>query len=46
MNALVKILGNKLFALTILIGVGVWLLVILAFTGGLGANPIEKRLRR
>ena len=46
MNALVKILGNKLFALTTLIGVGVWLLVIPAFTGGLGANPIEKLLHQ
>ena len=46
MNALVKFLGNKLFALTILIGLGVWLLVIPAFTGGLGANPIEKLLHQ
>ncbi len=46
MNALVKILGNKLFALTTLIGVGVWLFVIPAFTGGLGANPIEKLLHQ
>ena len=46
MNALVKILGNKLFALAMLIGVGVWLLVIPAFTGGLGANPIEKLLHQ
>jgi sulfoxide reductase heme-binding subunit YedZ len=46
MNALVKILGNKLFALTMLIGLGVWLLVIPAFTSGLGANPIEKLLHQ
>jgi len=46
MNALVNILGNKLFALIMLIGVGVWLLVIPAFTGGLGANPIEKLLHQ
>jgi len=46
MNALVNILGNKLFALTMLIGVGVWLLIIPAFTGGLGANPIEKLLHQ
>jgi len=46
MNALVKILGNKLFALIMLISVGVWLLVIPAFTGGLGANPIEKLLHQ
>ncbi len=46
MNALVNILGNKLFALIMLISVGVWLLVIPAFTGGLGANPIEKLLHQ
>ncbi len=46
MNALIKILGNKLFALAALIGVGIWLLVIPAFTGGLGANPLEKLLHQ
>src|SRR6266480_5142678 len=46
MNALVKILGNKLFALAMLISVGVWLLVIPAFTAGLGATPIEKLLHQ
>src|SRR6266550_9612948 len=46
MNALVKILGNKLFALIMLIGVGVWLLVIPAFTDALGANPAEKLLHQ
>jgi sulfoxide reductase heme-binding subunit YedZ len=46
MNTLVKILRNKLFALTVLTGVGSWLLVIPAFTGGLGANPVEKLLHQ
>src|SRR6478672_6253775 len=44
MNSLVKILAHKLFALTVLIGVGIWLLVIPAFTGRLGANPLETLL--
>ncbi len=46
MNFLIKILANKLFALLLLIGVGVWLLVIPAFTGSLGANPLEKLLHQ
>lgn len=46
MNALIKILGHKLFALTVLIGIGLWLLVVPAFTGGLGANPLEKLLHQ
>jgi len=44
MNSLVKILAHKLFALTVLVGVGIWLLVIPAFTGRLGANPLETLL--
>lgn len=39
-------MANKLFALTVLIGVGIGLLVIPAFTGGLGANPLEKLLHQ
>ncbi len=46
MNVLARILGNKLFALAVLIGVGVLLLVVPAFTGGLGANPLEKLLHQ
>lgn len=46
MNVLAKVLTHKLFALTILIGVGVWLLVIPAFTDALGANPLEKLLHQ
>jgi sulfoxide reductase heme-binding subunit YedZ len=46
MNFVIKILGDKLFALAVLVGVGVWLLVIPALTGGLGANPLEKLLHQ
>jgi len=46
MNMVAKILGNKLFALTALVGVGVSLLVVPAFSGGLGANPLEKLLHQ
>src|SRR6266480_6401950 len=44
MSSLVKILAHKLFALTVLVGVGMWLLVIPALTGRLGANPLETLL--
>src|SRR4051812_130770 len=43
-NALAKIAGNRLFALLSLVGFGIWLLIIPAFTGGLGANPLESLL--
>src|SRR5215471_13314519 len=46
MNFLIKVLANKLFALAVLVGVGIWLLVVPAFTGGLGANPLEKLLHQ
>ena len=46
MNFVIKILANKLFALVVLVGVGLWLLVIPALTGGLGANPLEKLLHQ
>jgi len=46
MNCFVKVLANKLFALAILVGVGIWLLVIPALIGGLGANPAEKLLHQ
>jgi methionine sulfoxide reductase heme-binding subunit len=46
MNLLVRIVAHKLFALSVLVGVGVWLLVIPALTGGLGANPVEKLLHQ
>src|SRR5436309_14692197 len=44
MNRLARILGNRLFALSTLIGIGIWLLVVPALTGVLGANPVEKLL--
>jgi methionine sulfoxide reductase heme-binding subunit len=44
MNVVTRILGNKIVALVILIGVGVDLLVVPAFTDQLGANPIERLL--
>src|SRR5260370_31056970 len=44
MNVLLKILAHKLFALTVLISVGMWFLLIPAFTGRLGANPLETLL--
>ena len=46
MNLFINILGKKFFALAVLIGVGIWLLVIPALTGGLGANPAEKLLHQ
>jgi methionine sulfoxide reductase heme-binding subunit len=44
MNVLVKILAHKLFALTMLVGVGIRFLVIPVFIGRLGANPLEALL--
>ena len=46
MGVLVNILANKIFALSVIIGVGFWLLIIPAFTGALGANPAEKLLHQ
>lgn len=46
MNVLNRLLAHKLTALAALVGVGVWLLVVPAFTGGLGANPLEKLLHQ
>jgi methionine sulfoxide reductase heme-binding subunit len=42
----IRILAHKAFALAVLIGVGIWLLIIPAFTGSLGANPVEKLLHQ
>jgi sulfoxide reductase heme-binding subunit YedZ len=39
-----RIIGHKAFALAVIVGVGIWFLVIPAFTGGLGANPLERLL--
>jgi sulfoxide reductase heme-binding subunit YedZ len=46
MNALEKVVRTKLFALSMVIGIGIWLLVVPALTGGLGANPLEKLLHQ
>ena len=46
MNSFVKVLAHKLFSLTVLIGIGAWFLVLPAFTGHLGANPLEKLLHQ
>lgn len=46
MNILARIVGNKLAALSSIIGVGVCVLVIPAFAGTLGANPLEALLHR
>src|ERR1700757_3957834 len=46
MNTVLKTLGKKFFALTIVVGVGIWLLLVPAFTGALGANPVEKLLHQ
>jgi methionine sulfoxide reductase heme-binding subunit len=45
-NLILKILGKKSFALAIVVGAGIWLLVIPAVTGDLGANPVEKLLHQ
>lgn len=46
MNTLARIIGNKFAALSLIIAVGVWVLVIPAFAGTLGANPLEALLHR
>lgn len=38
------ILGNKIAVLSLLVGVGLWLLIVPAFTNQLGANPVERLL--
>src|SRR5262245_41366093 len=45
-HLLVNILANKVFVLFIIVAVGIWLLVLPAFNGGLGANPVEKLLHQ
>jgi sulfoxide reductase heme-binding subunit YedZ len=42
----VKILASKVFAFAVIIGVGIWFLVIPAVSGDLGANPPERLLHR
>jgi methionine sulfoxide reductase heme-binding subunit len=45
-NLIVRILGNKIFALAVVVVPGIWLLAIPALTGGLGANPVETVLHQ
>jgi methionine sulfoxide reductase heme-binding subunit len=45
-NTLSRVIGHKLSALSVIIGVGVWLLAVPVFTGELGANPLEKILHQ
>jgi methionine sulfoxide reductase heme-binding subunit len=44
LNVIARILSKKLFALAVLVGVGVWFLVVPALTDQLGANPIDRLL--
>jgi methionine sulfoxide reductase heme-binding subunit len=44
LNLIARILSKKLFALAVLVGVGVWFLVVPALTDQLGANPIDRLL--
>lgn len=46
MNLLVRVVAHKLFALSVIVAVGLWFLVVPAFTGNLGANPLEKLLHQ
>jgi len=46
MTTLSKVIGHKLFALFVIIGVGLWLLILPAISGELGANPLEKILHQ
>jgi sulfoxide reductase heme-binding subunit YedZ len=46
MKLLVNIVGRKLFGLAVVIGVGLWFLIVPAFTGALGGNPVEKLLHQ
>ena len=42
----IRAVGHKLFALAVLIGIAIWLVVIPAVSGALGANPAEKLLHQ
>src|SRR6266481_7904433 len=46
MKILTRIAGNRLAALSLIVGVGICMLVIPAFAGTLGANPLEALLHR
>jgi methionine sulfoxide reductase heme-binding subunit len=44
MNRVAKLVAHKLFAILLIIAVGIWILVIPTLTDSLGANPLEKLL--
>ena len=46
MSLLVRVVAHKLFALSVIVAVGLCFLVVPAFTGTLGANPLEKLLHQ
>jgi sulfoxide reductase heme-binding subunit YedZ len=46
MKWLTNIVAHKLFALAMLVGVGIWFLIAPAVSGNLGANPLEKLLHQ
>jgi methionine sulfoxide reductase heme-binding subunit len=46
MSLLVRVVAHRLFALSVVVAVGLWFLIIPAFAGTLGANPVEKLLHR
>src|SRR2546429_772670 len=46
MKVLTRIAGSRLAALSLIVGVGICMLVIPAFAGRLGANPLEALLHR
>jgi len=43
---LTNIVAHKLFVLTVLVGVGIWFLIVPAVSRNLGANPLEKLLHQ
>lgn len=46
MSLLVRVVAHKLFALSVIVAIGLCFLVVPAFTGTLGANPLEKLLHQ
>lgn len=44
MSIVTRVVANKLVALAVLIGIGVWFLVIPVIANQLGANPVERLL--
>lgn len=46
MSPVVRVVSDKKFAISVIVGVGVWFLIIPMFAGTLGANPVEKLLHQ